>query len=202
MKFAFLLAVLLVPAAAYAPGALAPAGAARASAVMMAKKKGKGGAGGAAKVVQVMLTAPVKGLGKKGDLVAVKPAYAENMLIRAGLGALATPEMLQAYEAEQAEAAANASAAAAKAAADAATLGKVFSEGCVVKKKVGPDGSIFGSVSAAEIATLVTERSGVSVDKKSIDVPAFSKIGTGVAEVALHKTVSAKLKIVVVPASL
>ena len=52
---------------------------------MMAKKAKK--KCGAAKVaVQVVLNAPVKGVGKKGDVVSVKSAYAENVIIRGGLG--------------------------------------------------------------------------------------------------------------------
>lgn len=196
---AALLLAGLALAGAYAPGlAPAPACAARTSrTTMLAKKKAASG-----KTVQVVLSAPVKGLGKKGDLVSVKPAYAENMIVRAGLGAVATPEALDRIAAEQAEEAANASALKAQAEADATTLEAVFGEGCVVKKKVGPDGAIFGSVTAAEIAGLVSERARVAVDKKNIEVPEFKKIGTGIAELALHKTVSAKLKIVVVPASL
>jgi len=41
----------------------------------------------------VVLTVVVDGLGKPGDLVAVKPAYAQNFLISKGLGKLATPAM-------------------------------------------------------------------------------------------------------------
>ena len=43
----------------------------------------------------MVLTAVVDGLGKPGDLVSVKPAYAQNFLLSKGLGKLATPAMLK-----------------------------------------------------------------------------------------------------------
>ena len=44
---------------------------------------------------QVVLSEDVKGLGRAGDLVAVKPAYAQNFLVSKGLGQVATPDMLK-----------------------------------------------------------------------------------------------------------
>ena len=169
---ALLLLSLAAEAAAYAP-ACARVGRSS-SAVMMAKKK----KAAAAKTVEVVLSAPVKGLGKKGDLVSVKPAYAENALVRAGLGVLATPEMLTQLAADQAAADADAAKVKQQAVDDAATLEKVFKDGCVVKKKTGPDGSIFGSVTGAEVAALLQEQAGVTVDKKNIEVRAFSAFGS------------------------
>ncbi len=48
---------------------------------MMAKSKKKGGGdkGGKSGMVQVVLLADVKGQGKKGEVVSVKSAFAENM---------------------------------------------------------------------------------------------------------------------------
>jgi hypothetical protein len=44
---------------------------------------------------QVILTGDIKGLGSAGDLVAVKPAYAQNFIVSKGLGKMATPEKLK-----------------------------------------------------------------------------------------------------------
>ena len=70
----------------------------------------------------------------------------------------------------------------------------------VVKKRAGPDGAIFGSVTPTEVATVVAELAGVKVEKKHIKVPDLKHVGSGTAELQLHKEVSAKLKIVVVAA--
>lgn len=118
--------------------------------VAMAKKKAKGGAakGG---MVEVVLTAEVKGVGKKGQLVSVKPAYAENMLVRAGLGVMASPEVLEKFEADKAAAEAAAIALKEAAVANDAKLCEVFKDGVVVKKKTGEGGKIFGSVTPTEV---------------------------------------------------
>ena len=152
--------------AAAPPAALhAPTAPPRSSLLLMAKKP----AGGKGKEVQVVLTQPVKGVGKAGELVTVKASYMENALRPRGLCKLATPDLLVQIEAEQAAAAEAAKAARATADAGAATLATVFGgEGIFIKKKVGPKGDLFGSVTSAEVASLISERSGVAVEKKMI----------------------------------
>lgn len=165
--------------------------------VMMAKKAAKG------KDVQVVLSEDVKGLGRAGDLVAVKPAYAQNFLVSKGLGQVATPDMLKKIAQEQAEAAKAKAEALAAAEADKKTLEAVFgSQGLFIKKKVGPDGAMFGSVTASELADIIEERSGIVVDKKGIGALKLKAVGSEVISVSLHKEVEAKLKVSVVPATL
>ena len=68
--------------------------------LLLAKKSG----GAAQKTTQVVLTGDVKDVGKKGELVSVKPAYAQNFLVAQGLGRVATPEVLEQLERERQEA--------------------------------------------------------------------------------------------------
>ena len=116
------------------------------------KKKGGGGGGGGAKV-QCVLLADVKGVGRKGELVVVKPAYAENMLIRTGLGEKATPDILEKLATEKAEADAAAVAAKQAAVETNEKLIALFKEnGAVLKKKANPDsGQIFGKITPTEV---------------------------------------------------
>ena len=171
---------------------------------MMAKsKKAKGGAkGGASASVQVVLHQEVKGVGKKGELVMVKPAYAENVLIRGGLGAVATPEILEQIAADDAASAEAAAAAKAAAQASAKKLTEVFGDaGCVIEKKCGPDGAIFGSVTQTDLADALKQHAGLQVEKKHIKCPSDLKnAGTGTAEITLHKEIVHTLKVVVVAA--
>lgn len=112
---------------------------------MMAKKKAAKAKGSSA-MVQVVLNQPVKSIGKKGDFVWVKPAYAENVIVRGGLGAIADAETLEHVAAENEAAAAAAVAAKQAAVQDSAKLETIFGEkGVVIKKNVGPDGALFGS---------------------------------------------------------
>ncbi|KAL1503054.1 hypothetical protein AB1Y20_011121 [Prymnesium parvum] len=165
---------------------------------MLAKKSAK-----KPSTVQVILNAPVKGLGDAGELVSVKPAYAQNFIVAQGLGAIATKETLDRVAQQEAAAAAAAAAAKAEAEQVEAVLQAVFGkQGAFLKKNVGPDGAIFGSVTSAEISEMISERAGVSVDKKLITAPSISSVGTALAEIKLHADVTMKLKVVVIPASM
>ncbi len=46
------------------------------------------------RMVQVVLSQTIKGIGNKGELVLVAAAYAENVVVRGGLGVIASPEIL------------------------------------------------------------------------------------------------------------
>ena len=199
IALSFTASPLATPASSFAASRPAPAGHRACVPEMLAKKKA---GGGKTADVQVVLSVPVKGLGKAGDLVKVKPAYAENFIVRQNMGAIATPEKLAEIAANE-EAAAAAAAAEKQSAVEAeATLKTVFGEeGAVVEKRVGPDGAIFGSVTAAEVAELILERAGVTVDKRKITVPSIPKVGTADASIKLHPKVTATLKLVVVPAA-
>ena len=78
---------------------------------------------------------------------------------------------------------------------------EVFGEaGAEIKKNVGPDGALFGSVTPTEVAELLRERAGVEVEKRHIAVPDLKRVGEATAKITLHKEVVSELKIVVVPA--
>ena len=174
----------------------------RAAAPLAMAKKKKAAGGSKSGSVSVLLSADVKNLGRKGEVVSVKPAYAENMLVRTGLGQLATPEILAEKEKSNAAAAATAAAAKAKAVEASATLKKAFGEeGGSISKNVGPDGALFGSVTPTEVAQLISQLAGVTVEKKDvIECPDMKAVGSGVAKVRLHKEVVCELKINVVAA--
>merc|ERR1719183_2044245 len=151
-----------------APGRAAPA-LPRAGAVVMMPKVKK------SKFTQVVLTKGVAGLGKGGEVVSVKHPYAENVLLPQGLAAPATPQVLEEIAAKVAAAEAARAAAVAEAKQKEAKLVATFGEsGCFIEKKVGPDGGIFGSVTAAELADLLANQAGVSVDKKDVTMPEIS----------------------------
>ena len=197
------------------------------------KKKGGGGGGGGAKV-QCVLLADVKGVGRKGELVEVKPAYAENMLIRTGLGEKATPDILEKLATEKAEADAAAVAAKQAAVETNEKLIALFKEnGAVLKKKANPDsGQIFGKITPTEVcvrarrglgsrfiihltervctslslsarsqvAELLQERAGVSIEKKHITAPDLKHVGRGTCTIQLHKDVTCKFELEIVAA--
>jgi large subunit ribosomal protein L9 len=148
----------------------------------------------------------------------VKHPYAENVLLPQGLAAPATPQVLEEIAAKVAAAEAARAAAVAEAKQKEAKLVATFgASGCFIEKKVGPDGGIFGSVTAAELADLLANQAGVSVDKKDVSMPEISPendlvlppqkpgqpsvkvAGTAVADIKLHPEVVSKLKVNVIP---
>ena len=151
------------------------------------------------KDVMVLLSDTIKGVGNKGEVISVKPAYAQNFVIAKGLGKMATPDVLAQVEQDKAEKAAAAIAAKEAAEALKVKLDDVFgSTGAVIKKKVGPSGDIFGKVTCADLAQHIKERAGVVVDRKLISVPAIKGVGSATAKLALHKEVSYAMKLAVV----
>ena len=205
MRTAHILALNLFTASAYVlvpalrtsascsltPGECIP----RAASVFLMAKKKKAPAKTA--MVSVVLNQPVKGVGKKGEVVSVKSAYAENVIIRGGLGELATDEVLAEISVANAEAAATAAAEKAAAVELDKKLLEVFKDGVVVKKKAGPDGALFGSVTPTELAAALLEKAGAKVDKKNVRPPELKSIGSGTAEIQLHKEVVCSLTVVV-----
>jgi large subunit ribosomal protein L9 len=171
---------------AVAKAATVPRVGGRASLVVQANKK-------VAKKASVVLTQSDPNLGAAGDLVEVSLGFFRNHLEPMGKAKKATAEILAEVEAQAASevAAKAAESAGAKAIATALkTIGKF-----VVKKTVGEDGKIFGSVTAAEVADAVEQQTGKALDKKSINVPEISEIGIYDVTVKLHPDVVGEFKV-------
>lgn len=140
--------------------------------------------------MRVILLKDVKGQGKKGDVVDVSDSYARNFLIKGGYAEAATAEKIN--NIVQKKAAADFHKAedlkAAKA-LSAELKGKQFT----VQVKAGTGGRLFGSVTAADIASAM-EEAGYSVDKKKIVLSApLREAGAYDVELRLAEGVSAKV---------
>ena len=110
----------------------------------------------------------------------------------------ATAEILAEVEADAAAAVAakNAESAGAKAIATAlSTIGKF-----TVKKTVGEDGKIFGTVTTTDVVEAVEQQTSKTLDKKAITVPEISEVGTYDVTVKLHPEVTGEFKLEVVKA--
>jgi large subunit ribosomal protein L9 len=68
----------------------------------------------------------------------------------------------------------------------------------VFKAKGGSNGRLFGSVTAKEIAGVVSKQFNVNVDKRKIAVDDIKAFGTYNAQVRLHPKVTASFKVQVV----
>lgn len=143
--------------------------------------------------MKVILKADVKGTGKKGDVVEVADGYGRNFLVKKGLADVATASSIHQVEQQKASQAFH-KAEEVKALKELAARleGKTVS----VKIKTGENGKVFGSVTAAHVATALVE-AGFDIDKKKIKMDSVKTLGAFPAEVRLMENVSAKITFVV-----
>lgn len=115
--------------------------------------------------MKVILTADVKGQGKKGELKEVSEGYARNYLIPRGLAMKATADNLNALALKEKARAAQA----AKEKAQAQEYAKQL-ESCVVKVQArgGENGKLFGAVTSKEVADALKEQYGIELEKNRI----------------------------------
>ena len=114
--------------------------------------------------MQVILRQGIDNLGKPGDVVTVRPGYARNYLLPRGLAYEATPGNLKriAQERSRLEAAENERREAAQGIAT-----KLEEVSLTFSARVGEEGKLFGSVTAAQIADLLAEK-GFEIDRRKI----------------------------------
>ena len=145
--------------------------------------------------MEVILKSDVKGLGKKSEKVNVSDGYARNFLFPRGLAAEANAQTLSEMKNKQSseQFKADEELKAAKASAE-----KINNNTVVLKAKGGANGKLFGSVTAKEIAVVVSNQFNVKVDKRKIAVDDIKAFGTYNAQVRLHPKVTASFKVQVV----
>ena len=141
--------------------------------------------------MEILLIEKVRNLGVRGDVVNVKDGYARNFLLprKKALPVTAGNKRLIELEKERnlkmrAKELADAQALAVK--LEAVTL--------TIAKKVGENGTLFGSVTNGDVADLL-KTNGFELEKQSITVPHVKAVGTYDVDVRLYSGVHAKLHI-------
>lgn len=147
--------------------------------------------------MELILLEKVHNLGDLGDTVRVRPGYGRNFLLPRGKAVPATPENVKKFEAEreglQQQAAEKLAAAEARRDAIDAL------EAIEFHVNVSPEGRLYGSISAREIADKLTEM-GYPVEKAEVDQPEGAIRETGEYNVGLilHADVITELTIRVI----
>ena len=143
--------------------------------------------------MKVILTADVKGVGKKQEIVNVSDGYARNFLFPRKLAMDATPGAAKELEKKQAAERARETERRLAAEKKASSLrGKVVT----VVAKCGSQGRLYGSVTGAEIAQALNEQHGVDVDKRKIDLAEpIRTVGETEVVVKLYPEISAKMTV-------
>ena len=115
--------------------------------------------------MQVLLRSDVAGVGRRGDIVNVSSGHARNFLLPNGLAVVATDgtvrqsdSMKKAHQQREA--------------ADRETATNLIADlakrQITVTAKAGNEGRLFGSVSAADVASAIAAQTGATVDRKAI----------------------------------
>jgi large subunit ribosomal protein L9 len=147
--------------------------------------------------MKVILADDVRGLGHRGETVAVKPGFARNYLFPQGLAWEATTANMRRLSEERKK-------------YDEKTLKEKGvaeqvshrMEGLtlVVSKKAGEGDVLYGSVTPADIADALAER-GIEVDRRRIELAEpIKRLGEHTVHVRLHRDVVAVLTVDVQPA--
>jgi large subunit ribosomal protein L9 len=115
---------------------------------------------------QLLLLEDVDALGRKGEIVTAKPGYIRNYLLPRSLAMVATPNTLKKQERLRKEREEQAVIDRRQATEMAAQLEKIALE---INVKVDPEGHMYGSVNAAEVAELI-QAQGMDVTKKNVQL--------------------------------
>ena len=143
--------------------------------------------------MKVILTADVKSLGKKGEIVDVSDGYARKMLLPNKLGVEANSKNINDLKLQKA----NEDKVAKEILEQAKALAAEIAEKSVtVSIKVGEGGKTFGSVSSKEIAEAAKAQINLELDKKKIQLSSpIRTLGVTMVPVKLHPKVTAELKV-------
>ncbi|MEY4404969.1 MAG: ribosomal protein [Actinomycetota bacterium] len=146
--------------------------------------------------MKVLLRSDIKGIGRRGDIVNVSSGHARNFLlpndlaIVANAGTIAQAEVMR--KAREQQIAADRESARLVASSLSTTVIKIAA-------KAGNEGRLFGSINAAEIAKAVLDQTGVTIDRKNIQVEApLRQLGEHSVSAEIFSDVVATLKLEIV----
>jgi large subunit ribosomal protein L9 len=149
-------------------------------------------------MTRVLLRSEVAGLGKRGDICEVADGYARNYLLPKGYAIVATNQLTEqaarmrharevkdAHDREAAEAIAR----------------RLVQQVITLPVRAGPEGKLFGSVTAANIADAITAQAGIDVDRHKIHLSEpIKSLGTHEVTLRLHAEVEFPVTVDVVRA--
>ncbi len=145
--------------------------------------------------MEILLMQDRRELGKRGQVVRVKPGYARNYLIPQGIGLPATEASRRYFEEQRRKIDTQHMRdrdAATRIAAELAALT------VTITKRVGEGQTLYGSVSASEIAAALAAK-GLEIDRRRIDLEGGIKtVGDHPVRIDLHPEVVAELTVKVV----
>jgi large subunit ribosomal protein L9 len=148
--------------------------------------------------MRVILRADIAEVGKRGDICDVSNGYARNFLLPRGLAIKATDgavtqagSMRRARDLRDAED---------RSAAEEVARALV-ARTITITAKAGPEGKLYGSVTAADVTAAVAAQAGVELDRKKLQLPeAIKLLGSHQVPVKLHSDVEFPITVEIVSA--
>lgn len=146
--------------------------------------------------MKVILRDHVTNLGERGEIVNVARGYARNYLVPKGLAFEATPGNIRTIELQKKVWEAREVKVVEEAQAFADRLSAVELS---VTKKAGESETLYGSVTNAEIAELLSAK-GIEIDRRKIHLEEpIKSVGEFTIPVKIHPKVTAEIKLKVAP---
>jgi large subunit ribosomal protein L9 len=146
--------------------------------------------------MKVILKRDVKGLGREGDLKAVKGGYARNLLLPTKAAVIADAGALKNWERHRTEREDRDRTERESAEATAARLRELKLE---ISVKAGEKNRLFGSVTNREIAELIAQE-GIDIDRHAIHLrEPIKTVGEHRVDVHLLAGIDAQVSVTVVP---
>ena len=145
--------------------------------------------------MKVILTADIKGKGKKGQVIEVSDGYARNFLFPRGLATQVTnaamndlkgKEMREAFHKEQELLAAK------------ETAAKLSGKTVRLSARAGEGGRLFGSITSQAVADAIKMQLHVVIDKRKIVMgEGIKTIGETEVDIKVYPEISARIKVLV-----
>jgi large subunit ribosomal protein L9 len=147
--------------------------------------------------MQLILLQDVENVGLRGDVVDVARGYARNFLLPRRLAEEATPSRLSELEKRESHRARHEAATT----DEASEIQKVLEQAELrFEMKAGPTGSLFGSVTATDVADELWEKHKVRIDRRKIELSnPIKHVGRYAIPVAIFEDVRADVATLVVP---
>ena len=156
------------------------------------KRLPKGPQGG----IELLLVQHVEHLGRQGDVVEVRPGYANNYLLPQGLATIATDHHKRMVEKHKAELAAIEQARLAGMRALAEELGR---QSITIEANANDEGHLYGSVGAVEIVNAL-KRNNISIAQDQVRLKGpMKELGLYTVKVHVGHEIDGELKVWVVP---
>lgn len=149
--------------------------------------------------MEIILLQDMRRLGRRGDVVTVKPGYARNYLLPQGIALRRTRANVAYFEQQKKKIDAVHAKARDEAAAVAAAIAGLNIK---ISKRAGATETLYGSVTTSDIAEQL-EKKGVTVDRRNIDIGVahgIKTLGDYTVTIDLHPEVIAEFTVSVVPA--